>query len=141
APVSVGLVFGLQEIFGNFVSGLILLFERPVRVGDTVTIDGISGVVTRIEMRATTIVDGDRKELIVPNKELITGKLVNWSLNDATVRVVVPISVAYGSDTAAVERVLYEAAKQCGTVLENPSPIVALTRLGDSTLDYELRAF
>jgi len=141
AAVSVGLGFGLQEIFGNFVSGLILLFERPVRVGDTVTIDGITGVVSRIEMRATTVVDGDRKELIVPNKELITGKLVNWSLRDSTVRLVVPIGVAYGSDTTAVVRILLEVSKQCATVLETPPPMIAFTRFGDSSLDFELRVF
>ncbi len=141
AAVSVGLGFGLQEIFGNFVSGLIVLFERPVRVGDTVTIDGITGVVSRIEMRATTLIDSDRKELIVPNKELITGKLVNWCLNDPTVRLVLPISVAYGSDTTAVVRILQEVAKQCATVLETPAPLVVLRKFGDSALEFELRVF
>ena len=141
AAVSVGLGFGLQEIFGNFVSGLIVLFERPVRVGDTVTIDGITGTVARIEMRATTVVDADLKELVVPNKNLITGKLVNWTRHDPTTRIVLPVSVAYGSDTAAVARILQEAAKQSATVLENPAPLVALTRFGDSALEYELRVF
>jgi len=141
AAVSVGLGFGLQEIFGNFVSGLIVLFERPVRVGDTVTIDGVTGTVSRIEMRATTLVDGDRKELIVPNKSLITGKLVNWSLHDPIVRLVVPVSVAFGTDTAAVGRVLQEAAKQCATVLETPPPQIVLRNFGSSGLEYDLRVF
>lgn len=141
AAVSVGLGFGLQEIFGNFVSGLIILFERPVRVGDVVTIDGVTGTVSRIEMRATSIVDFDRKELIVPNKDLITGKLLNWSLQDPIVRLVVPVGVAYGSDTALVERILLDAAKQCPTVLENPPAVAAFTGFGDSALDFELRVF
>jgi potassium efflux system protein len=141
AAISVGLGFGLQEIFGNFVSGLIVLFERPVRVGDMVTIDGVSGVVERIEMRATTVVDLDRKELIVPNKQLITGKLVNWSLADTTVRLVVPVGVAYGSDTATVTRILQDIAKQSPTVLEMPSPLVFFQRFGDSALEFELRVF
>lgn len=141
AAVSVGLGFGLQEIFGNFVSGLIVLFERPVRVGDTVTIDGMTGTVSRIEMRATTLVDGDRKELIVPNKSLITGKLINWSLHDPIVRLVVPIGVAYGTDTAAVARVLQEAAKQCASVLETPPPQIVLRNLGSTGLEYDLRVF
>jgi potassium efflux system protein len=141
AAVSVGLGFGLQEIFGNFVSGLILLFERPVRIGDMVTIDNVTGIVTRIEMRATTILDGDRKELIVPNKELITGKLVNWSLHDSTVRLVVPVGVAYGSDPATVVRILQQVAKQCATVLENPAAMAAFTRFGENALEFELRVF
>lgn len=141
AAVSVGLGFGLQEIFANFVSGLILLLERPVRVGDTVTLGGVTGTVNRIHMRATTIIDFDRKELIVPNKEFITGQLVNWSLTDPTVRLVVPVGVAYGSDTAAVERILYEVAKQSARVLENPPPLVVFMSFGDSSLNFEMRVF
>lgn len=141
AAVSVGLGFGLQEIFGNFVSGLILLFERPVRVGDTVTLGGVSGTVSKIRMRATTILDWDRKELVVPNKEFITGQLVNWSLSDATVRLVIPVGVAYGSDTAQVEKLLYEIARETTGVLADPAPLVVMVRFGDSTLDFELRVF
>ncbi len=141
AAVSVGLGFGLQEIFGNFVSGLILLFERPVRVGDTVTLGGVSGTVSKIRMRATTILDWDRKELVVPNKEFITGQLVNWSLSDATVRLVIPVGVAYGSDTARVEALLYEIARGIEGVLSDPQPLVVLVRFGDSSLDFELRVF
>ncbi|MFN2375569.1 MAG: mechanosensitive ion channel domain-containing protein, partial [Candidatus Binatia bacterium] len=141
AAVSVGLGFGLQEIFGNFVSGLIILFERPVRVGDMVTIDGMTGTVHRIEMRATTILDFDRKELIVPNKDLITGKLLNWSLHDPMVRIVIPVGVAYGSDTTAVQRILLEVAQQCATVLVSPAPIAAFTAFGDSALEFELRVY
>ena len=89
--MGLGLGFGLQEIFANFVSGLIILFERPVRVGDVVTIDGVTGVVSRIRIRATTITDGDRKELIIPNKEFITGRVLNWTLTDQVNRVVINV--------------------------------------------------
>ena len=139
AAVSVGLGFGLQEIFANFVSGLILLFERPVRVGDTVTVGEISGHVSRIRMRATTIIDWDRKELIIPNKEFITGQIINWSLSDALVRVKVPVGVAYGSDTQAVRRALLEAAELNQRVLSDPEPNVRFREFGDSTLNFELR--
>ena len=104
AAMGLGLGFGLQEIFANFISGLIILFERPVRVGDVVTIDDITGVVSRIRMRATTITDGDRKELIIPNKEFITGRVLNWTLTDPVNRVVIRVGIAYGSDTQRAAR-------------------------------------
>lgn len=141
AAVSVGLGFGLQEIFSNFVSGLILLVERPVRVGDTVTVGDFTGTVTKIRIRATTIVDWDLKELIIPNTQFITSHLVNWSLSDATLRLVLPVGVAYGSDTAKVERLLYEAAKESPQVLEDPTPVVLFVAFGESSLDFELRCF
>lgn len=141
AAMTVGLGFGLQEIFANFVSGLIMLFERPVRVGDTVTIGSLSGRVTRIRMRATTIIDWDRKELIVPNKEFITGQLVNWTLSSPVLRLTLPVGVAYGSDTAAVEKVLRDAAAENTNVLRNPEPQVVFQSFGESSLDFELRVF
>ena len=106
AALGVGLGFGLQEIVANFISGLIVLFERPFRIGDTVTIGGITGTVNRIQIRATTIMDWDRKELIVPNKEFITGQLVNWSLSDQILRVIVPVGIAYDSDTDLAEKLI-----------------------------------
>ena len=109
--MSLGLGFGLQEIFANFVSGLIILFERPVRVGDVVTIDNITGVVSRIRMRATTITDRDRKELIIPNKEFITGRVLNWTLTDPVNRVVINVGIAYGSDTQRAAEILLKVAK------------------------------
>jgi potassium efflux system protein len=98
AALSVGIGFGLQEIVANFISGLIILFERPIRIGDVVTIGDTDGMVTRIQIRATTIRTWDRQELLVPNKEFITGRLLNWSLSDQTTRIKVPVGVAYGSD-------------------------------------------
>ena len=141
AAVSLGLGFGLQEIFANFVSGLIILFERPIRVGDTVTVGDVSGTVARIRIRATTIVDGDRKELIVPNKEFITGKVMNWTLTDTITRVVIPVGVAYGSDLALAQRLLNEAVRTNPLVLDEPMPSVAFVRLGESSLDFEVRIF
>ncbi len=141
AAVGLGLGFGLQEIFANFVSGLIILFERPLRVGDTVTVGGISGTVTRVRIRATTITDFDRKELIVPNKEFVTSQLVNWTLSNTTLRIVIPIGVAYGSDTRRVETLLFELARAHPDVMREPAPEVWFLSLGESTLNFELRVY
>jgi potassium-dependent mechanosensitive channel len=141
AALGVGLGFGLQEIFANFISGLILLFERPVRVGDTVTVGDISGKVTKIRMRATTITDWDCKELIVPNKEFITGQLVNWSLSDNLIRVVVPVGIAYGSNTEKALEILKRLASQHPDVLSEPQPQVFFLGFGGSSLDFEVRAY
>jgi len=141
AAMSLGLGFGLQEIFANFVSGLIILFERPVRVGDVITIDSITGVVSRIRMRATTIIDGDRKELIIPNKEFITGRVLNWTLTDPVNRVVVKVGVAYGSDTQRAAEILLRLAKSHPNVLDDPPPGVSLESFGDSALNFALRCF
>src|SRR5690606_41859731 len=96
AALSVGIGFGIQEIFASFISGLIILFERPVRIGDVVTIGNLSGTVSRIRIRATTITDVDRKEIIVPNKTFVTEHLINWSLSDTVTRVTVKVAVANG---------------------------------------------
>ena len=141
AALSVGLGFGLQEIFGNFVSGLIILFERPVRIGDTVTIGTFSGTVSKIRIRATTITDFDRKEVIIPNKAFVTERLINWSLSDTTTRVVIRLGVAYGSDLDKVKEVLLEAAKSHPKVMHDPAPDVFFTTFGPSTLDHELRLY
>ncbi|HUY89208.1 MAG TPA: mechanosensitive ion channel domain-containing protein [Pirellulales bacterium] len=141
AAVSVGLGFGLQEIFANFVSGLIILFERPVRVGDIVTVGDVTGVVSRIRIRATLIVDWDRKELIVPNKEFITGHVLNWTLSDQMNRVVVNVGVAYGSDAARVRQLLLKIAAENEFVLNDPPPMATFEGFGDSSLDFVLRCY
>jgi potassium efflux system protein len=141
AALSVGLGFGLQEIFGNFVSGLIILFERPVRIGDTVTIGTFSGTVSKIRIRATTITDFDRKEVIIPNKAFVTERLINWSLSDTVTRVVIRLGVAYGSDLDKVKEVLLQAAHEHPKVMPEPAPAVFFTTFGASTLDHELRLY
>ncbi len=141
AALTFGLAFGLQEIFANFVSGLIILFEQPIRVGDTVTVNGIDGRVTRISMRATTITDFNRKELLIPNKEFITNHFVNWTLSDSVTRIVVPVGVAYGSDTRRVRELLDAAARGVPYVLEKPAPNVVFRQFGASSLDFEVRIF
>jgi potassium efflux system protein len=141
AAMTVGLAFGLQEIFANFVSGLIILFERPIRIGDTVTIGETAGTVTRIRIRATTITDWDRKELIVPNKEFVTGRLVNWSLSDKVLRVILRVGIAYGSDTDQAERILHQVARQHPLVLNDPKPLVLFSAFGDNSLNFELRVY
>jgi potassium efflux system protein len=141
AAVTFGLGFGLQEIFANFVSGLIVLFERPIRVGDTITVGDVTGVVSRIRMRATTITDWDRKELIVPNKEFITAKLVNWTLSDPVSRIIIPIGIAYGSDTEQARRLLLKVASTTKHVLHEPPARAFFMGFGESSLNFELRAF
>ncbi|MFV7772344.1 mechanosensitive ion channel domain-containing protein [Shewanella marisflavi] len=141
AALSVGLGFGLQEIFANFISGLIILFEKPVRIGDTVTIRELTGTVSKIQIRATTIVDWDRKEIIVPNKAFITEQLINWSLSDPITRVIVYVSVARDSDPARVEAALYQAVEECDDALTTPEPEVWFAGFGKHTQDYEIRAY
>lgn len=141
AAITVGLGFGLQEIFANFVSGLIILFERPIRVGDTVTVGGITGKVTRLHIRATTIIDWDRKELIVPNKEFVTGQIINWTLSDPILRIVIPVGIAYGSDTKLAEEILLQVARNQPGVLDEPEPTVLFDEFGDSSLNFKLRVF
>jgi potassium efflux system protein len=141
AAAGVGLGFGLQEIFANFVSGLIVLIERPVRVGDIVTVEGVTGVVSRIRMRATTVTNWDRQEFIVPNKEFVTGRLLNWTLTNAVNRVVINVGVAYGSDTELARELLLKVAADNENVLDDPAPLATFEGLGDSTLDLVLRCY
>ncbi len=141
AGLTVGLGFGLQEIFANFISGLIILFERPVRIGDVVTIGDVSGTVSRIHIRATTITDWDRKEYIVPNKEFVTGRLLNWTLTDQTNRVVVDVGVAYGTDTVQARSLLLSAAQDNCDVMNDPPPIATFEGFGDSALNLRLRCY
>jgi potassium-dependent mechanosensitive channel len=141
AGFSVGLGFGLQEIFGNFVAGLILLFERPFRVGDVVTIGDLSGTVRRIRTRATTIVDFDNKDIVIPNKTLITERFVNWTLTDTTTRIIIKVGVSYDSDPKQVRETLLAIARAHPTILPEPAPVALFVALADSTLNFELRCF
>ncbi len=141
AALGVGIGFGLQEIVANFISGLIILFERPVRVGDTVTIGNTSGIVTKVRIRATTIRDWDRKELLVPNKDIITGQVLNWTLSDKMSRVEIVVGVAYGTDVDKALALMREAAEEHEHVLDEPSPLLSFDSFGDNALALTLRAY
>lgn len=139
AAVSLGIGFGLQEIFANFVAGIILLFERPIRIGDLVTVGGINGRVSKIQIRATTILQFNNRELIVPNKEFITGQLQNWTLSDSMVRAEILVGIAYGSDTQLAKDLLFKIASEHPLTLADPEPKVLFTAFGASSLDFILR--
>jgi potassium-dependent mechanosensitive channel len=139
--LSVGIGFGLQSIVNNFVSGLILLWERPIRVGDWIVVGDEQGIVKKINVRATQIETFDRASLIVPNSEFISGRVKNWMHNDRTARVVIPIGVGYGSDPDKVRKILTDVAKDNKEVLKDPVPRVYFVRLGDASMDFELRCF
>jgi potassium efflux system protein len=141
AALGVGIGFGLQEIVANFISGLIILFERPVRVGDVVTIGDTTGVVTKIEIRATTVRNWDRQELLVPNKELITGRLTNWTLTDQVNRIVITVGVEYGSDTRKALQLLADVARETEHVLDDPAPLISFEGFGDDALTLVLRCY
>jgi potassium efflux system protein len=133
--------FGLQEIFANFVAGIILLFERPIRLGDVVTVGDISGKVTQIRIRATTIQQFNNRELLVPNKEFITSQLVNWTLKDSILRFEIPVGIAYGSDTKKAASVLQKILSEHPDVMDEPKPDVLFVNFGNSTLDFNVRGF
>jgi len=141
AALGVGIGFGLQEIVANFICGLILLFERPIRIGDVVTVGDVDGTVTKIRIRSTTIRNFDQKELLVPNKEFITGRLLNWTLTDPVTRIVIPVGIAYGSDVALAIKLVREAAEEHERVLEEPAFLVTFDSFGDNSLQIMLRCF
>lgn len=141
AALSVGLGFGMQEIFANFVSGIIILFERPVRIGDQVTIGEFTGTISKIQIRATTLLDFDKKEVIVPNKAFVTERIVNWALTSSMTRLVIRVGVAYGSDLELTKRLLLQAAAENEKVLKDPAPAAYFLTFGASTLDHELRVY
>jgi len=141
AALTFGLGFGLQEIVANFVSGLILLLERPVRVGDAVTVGNLGGIVSQIQIRATTITLWDRSEMIVPNKEFITTKLINWTLSDSRRRSEIALRIAHGSDLDKVKETLVRIAREHPDVHDEPPPHVLLIEFGDDAIKLELRFF
>lgn len=141
AALSLGIGFGLQEIVANFISGLIILFEQPIRLGDTVTVGDTSGTVTRIQMRATTIRDYDRRELLVPNKEFITGRLLNWSLSDSVTRRLIQVGVAYGTDMDQALDIVRDVARMHPLVLADPQALITFEQFGDNSLLICLRYF
>lgn len=141
AALGVGLGFGLQDIVANFVAGLIVLAERPVRIGDVVTIGDITGTVVRIRARTTAVVDGDNREVIIPNKAFITERVVNWTLSNQTTRLRLPFAVAYGSDVTLVHRVVLETLRRNDDVLQEPPPSVRLASLGEGSFKFEIGVY
>ncbi len=140
--LGVGIGFGMQAIVNNFVSGLILLFERPIKVGDVIQLsDGQQGRVTDLGLRATTIQTFDRSEVVVPNGDLIANQVTNWTLQDRIMRLIVPVGVAYGSDVEKVMRILSEVAADNDKVLKDPAPMALFLNFGDSSLDFQLRVW
>lgn len=137
----IGIGFGLQNIVNNFVSGIILLFERPVRVGDVLVIDGKWCTVRKIGLRSTIVETPDRAEIIVPNSEFISQKVTNWTLSSSIARIVIPVGVAYGSDIDKVLALLTEATREHDLILQNPTPSPIFTAFGASSLDFEMRVW
>ncbi len=141
AALGVGLGFGLKEIVSNFVCGLIILFERPIRIGDTVTIGGVSGVITRIRIRSTSLTDWDNREMIIPNQKLIVEPLTNWTLSDQITRLRVSVGIAYGSDTEKAHRIMLETVTANPLVLAEPAPTVLFLGFGESSLNFDILVF
>lgn len=139
--LSVGIGFGLQNVTSNFVAGLILLFERPIKVGDRVTVGGTEGDVIAINMRSTTINSLNNISIIVPNSEFISSQVVNWSHRDLRVRLDIDVGVSYQSDLDTVLRSLEEVGREHKATLENPSPQVLLMEFGDSSWNMQLRVW
>jgi len=136
--LGIGIGFGLQNIVSNFVCGLVLLVERPIRVRDRITMEGVEGNVRAVNFRSTTIVTNDNISVIVPNSEFINSKVINWSIGDPKVRIHVPVGVAYGSDLEKVTRALLEVAASVEGVLKQPPPEVRFIEFGNSSLNMEL---
>ncbi len=136
--LGVGIGFGLQNIVSNFVSGLILLAERPVALGDRIEVAGVAGQVTKISLRSTTVVTNDNISVIVPNSDLITSPITNWSHGDPKVRIRIPVGVAYGTDMDRLQTALLAAATEHPSVLTQPAPTVFFSGFGDSSLNFEL---
>lgn len=137
----VGIGFGLQNIFNNLVSGIILVFERPLEVGDTIEVGQLLGIVKKIGIRASTIRTFDGSEVIVPNGILVSNELTNWTLSDSQRRLIIKVSVAYGTHPEEVIKILMSVAKKNKELLEDPEPYVLFKEFGDSSLNFELRCF
>jgi small-conductance mechanosensitive channel len=141
SAIGIGLGFGLQNIANNFVSGIILLTERPVRVGDRVEVGGTNGDVVRIGARSTWVRTNDNVVIIIPNSEFINNRVTNWTVNDRQVRFNIPLGVSYGSDPERVREVLLEVAGRHPDVLKDPAPQILFKGFGDSSLDFHLRVW
>lgn len=136
--LGVGIGFGLQNVVGNFVSGLVILAERPIAIGHRVEVGGVAGRVTKINMRSTTVVTNDNITIIVPNSDFITTAVTNWSYGDPKVRLRLPVGVAYGTDVEKLRNVLLAVVAEYEAVLKDPAPSVRFLGFGDSSLNFEV---
>ncbi|MEP0711459.1 mechanosensitive ion channel domain-containing protein [Algoriphagus sp.] len=139
--LGVGIGFGLQNITNNFISGLIILFERPIKVGDRIEVGEVSGDVIRISARSTTIVTNDNITIIVPNSQFIDSPVINWSHNDRNIRFNFPVGVSYKEDPENIKKILMEAAKENNGVLNIPPPDVLFESYGDNSINFILRVW
>jgi len=139
--LGLGLGLASQPLFMNFLSGLIMLFERHVKVGDMVDVDGVLGEVTNMSIRATTIKTFDNVDMVIPNSEFVSGKVINWTLKDARIRGKVDVGVAYGADPQVVRRLLLQVAAESSLVLRDPPPRVRFISFGENSLDFALYAW
>jgi small-conductance mechanosensitive channel len=136
--VGVGLGFGLQNIISNFISGLIILAERPIAIGDRVEIGGVAGQVREISLRSTTVITNDNMAIIVPNADFITQRVTNWSYEDPRVRFRIPFGVAYGTDLTKLRKLMLEVADENPQALKDPKPELFFVGFGESSLNFEL---
>jgi small-conductance mechanosensitive channel len=139
--LGIGIGFGLQNITNNLISGIIILFERPVKVGDRIEVGNVIGNISNISARATTVITNDNIAIIVPNSEFISSTVINWSLNDRNVRFNFPVGVSYKEDPANIKKLLLEVANANPGVLKTPPPDVLFKDFGDSSLDFNLRVW
>ncbi|MFU8842753.1 MAG: mechanosensitive ion channel family protein [Bacteroidales bacterium] len=139
--LGVGIGFGLQNITNNFISGLIILFERPIKIGDRVELETVTGNVVSISARSTTVITNDNIAMIVPNSEFINSRVINWSLNDRNVRFNFPVGVSYKENPLRIKKLMLEVAHNNKGVLKKPEPDVLFDEFGDSSLNFNLRVW
>jgi small-conductance mechanosensitive channel len=139
--IGVGIGFGLQNITNNFISGLIILFERPIKVGDRIEVDQVYGDVVTISARSTTILTNDNISIIVPNSQFIDNAVINWSHNDSNIRFNIPVGVSYNEDPEKIKRILLEVVKKNQGILKQPPPDVLFDKYNDSSIDFNLRVW
>ncbi len=137
--LGLGIGFGLQTVVSNFISGLILVFERPIHVGDTVEVNNLLGTVNRIGVRSSSVTTFDGAEVVVPNNNLIANDLINWTLSDSIKRVEILIGTKYGSDPNQILKILMDAAMTSKDTLKSPAPQALFSEFGDSSLNFKLR--
>jgi small-conductance mechanosensitive channel len=139
--IGVGIGFGLQNITNNFISGLIILFEQPIKVGDRIEVGDVSGDVVQINARATTVVTNDNISVIVPNSQFIDSQVINWSHNEHRIRFNFPVGVSYKEDPSKIKKILIEVAKANDGILQQPEPDVLFDSYGDNSLNFNLRVW